>query len=60
MKRLKNKDKKLKCHCIKAKVKCIGDKEKKPSKDIQTLESRNYINKQIPQVVRNDGTTVYD
>ena len=25
-----------------------------------TLESRNYINKRIPQLVRNDGTTIYD
>ena len=25
-----------------------------------TLESRNYINKQIPLLVRNEGTTSYD
>ena len=33
-----------------------------PSEYFLTLESdiRNHINKQIPQLVRNDGTTKYD
>ena len=51
--------KKLKGHCIRAKVKWIDEGEK-PSKYFLTLESRNYINKQIPQLVRNDGITIYD
>ena len=49
----------MKGHCIRAKVKWI-DKREKPSKYFLTLESRNYINKQIPQLVRNDGITIYD
>ena len=49
----------MKGHCIRAKVKWIDEGEK-PSKYFLTLESRNYINKQIPQLVRNDGITIYD
>ena len=46
-------------YCIRAKVKWINEGEK-PSKYFLTLESRNYINKQIPQLVRNDATTIYN
>ena len=49
----------MKGHCIRAKVKWIDEGEK-PSKYFLTLESRNYINKQIPQLVRTDGITIYD
>lgn len=43
--------KKMQGQCIRAKIKWIEDGEK-PSKYFTSLESRNYINKQIPQVVR--------
>lgn len=44
-------------HCIRAKIKWIED-GKKPSKYFTSLESINYISKQISEVVKDDGQVV--
>lgn len=51
--------KKFQGQCVRSKVKWIDEGEK-PSKYFLTLESRNYINKQIPKLVKNDGSIQYD
>lgn len=51
--------KKMQGQCIRAKIKWIEDGEK-PSKYFTALESRNYIRKQISQVVKDDGQVVSD
>lgn len=56
MKELENiRKKKFQGQCIRSKVKWIDEGEK-PSKYFLKLESRNYINKQIPKLVKNDGS----
>lgn len=47
--------KKFQGQCVRSKV-----EGEKPSKYFLTLESRNYINKQISKLVKNDGSILYD
>lgn len=44
---------------MRSKVKRIDEGEN-PNKYFLTLESRNYMNKQIPKLVESDGTILYD
>ena len=47
----------LKGNYIRSRVRWIEEGEK-PSKYFCNLESRNYVNKQIPKLILNDGTSI--
>ena len=51
--------KKLKGQCIRSKVNWIEEGEN-PSKYFTSLEFRNFVNKQIPKLMLDDGTLVCD
>lgn len=49
----------LKGQCLRSRSKWIEEGEK-PSKYFTSLESKNFINKQIPKLVQDDETIIYD
>lgn len=49
----------LKGQCIRSKAKWIEEGEK-PTKYFLSLESRNYISKQIPRIQKDDGSIITD
>lgn len=49
----------LKGQCLRSRSKWIEEGEK-PSKYFTSLESKNFINKQIPKLVQEDETIIYD
>jgi exonuclease III len=48
---------KMKGQCIRSRVKWVDEGEK-PTKYFACLESRNYISKQIPKLITEDGCTI--
>lgn len=49
----------LKGQCLRSRSKWIEEGEK-PSKYFTSFESKNFINKQIPKLVQEDETIIYD